>query len=228
MSPTGTTRAGFVESVTVRRIAPMDGAGLERFYAELSDDSRAMRFLGATRPLDSAHSLAFCSIDHEHREGFVAVIDDPDLGAERVVGHLCIEPDACGSAEIAVAVADSWQGLGIGRRLVEAGVVWARGVGVSRLVATAFISNARIVRLVRSLGLPVRQRWDFGSTCTMSIDLAAPPPLAAVAGVPTVRIDRPSARGDEPNGPRRRGPVLQGLSTRQSRRTNPIGRDTGG
>jgi GNAT superfamily N-acetyltransferase len=179
MNPSGTTRAGFVASVNVRPIAQTDGAGLERFYAELSDDSRAMRFLGATRPLDPARSQAFCSIDHEHREGFVAVIDDRDLGAERVVGHLCIEPDGRGATEMAIAVADSWQGLGIGRRLLDAGVVWARSAGVRRLVATAFISNARIVRLVRGLGLPVRQRWDFDGTCEMSIDLVEPAPLAA-------------------------------------------------
>ena len=109
----------------------------------------------------------------------MAVIEDPDLGADRVVGHLCIEPDEHGVAEIAVAVADSWQGLGIGRRLLDAGVAWARSAGVRRLVATAFISNTRILRLVRSLGLPVRQRWDFGSTYELSIDLAEPAPLAA-------------------------------------------------
>ena len=72
-----------------------------------------------------------------------------------------------------------WQGLGIGRRLLDAGVAWARSAGVRRLVATAFISNTRILRLVRSLGLPVRQRWDFGSTYELSIDLAEPAPLAA-------------------------------------------------
>ena len=82
MTLKATTRAELVASVTVRQIAAMDSAGLERFYAELSDDSRAMRFLGATRPLDPARSQAFCTLDHEHREGFVAMIHDPDLGAD--------------------------------------------------------------------------------------------------------------------------------------------------
>lgn len=179
MNPRGTTQKALVASVIVRPIAPTDGPGLERFYAELSDDSRAMRFLGATRPLDAASTKAFCAIDHEHREGFVAVIGDPGLGGDRVVGHLCIEPDERGVAEIAIAVADSFQGLGIGRRLLEAGVAWARGAGIRRLVAAAFVSNTRIARLIRSLGLPVRQRWALGSTCEMSIDLAEPVPLVA-------------------------------------------------
>src|SRR5215207_9924754 len=38
MNPNGTTRTGFVASIIVRRITPTDSAGLERFYAELSDD----------------------------------------------------------------------------------------------------------------------------------------------------------------------------------------------
>ena len=46
MNPNGTTRTGFVASIIIRRIAPTDGAGLERFYAELSDDSRPCAFSG--------------------------------------------------------------------------------------------------------------------------------------------------------------------------------------
>lgn len=166
-------------TVTVRAIGPTDDAALRRFYAELSDDSRALRFLGPAPCLGTTLARSFCSPDHEHREGFVAVLVDPDLGDERIVGHLCVEPSNDITAEIAVAVADAMHGQGIGRRLVEAGVTWARAAGLRRLVATAFVSNAAILGLLRSLGLPVRVELRGCGTCRASIDLATSMPAAA-------------------------------------------------
>jgi acetyltransferase len=163
--------------VTIRPIRATDVDALERFYAELSPDSRAWRFLGATPALGHARSEAFCRADHEHREGFVATVRETD-GTEHLVGHLCVEPDAIGSAEIAVAVDDAFRRRGIGRRLVLAAVAWGRQVGLGRLDATAFATNAPIIELLRHLGLPVRIDWHVGPTCDVSLDLT---PMAAAA-----------------------------------------------
>jgi acetyltransferase len=159
-------------TVTIRRIRPGDADALEQFYGELSRDDRVARFLGVAPSLGHARSETFCTTDHEHREGFVAVSRERS-GAQRIVGHLCMEPDDVGSAEMAIAVADAFQGRGIGGRLLKAAVTWARGAGLRRLDATAFVTNSRIVSLLRSLGLPVVVDWQGGSTCEMSVDLQA-------------------------------------------------------
>jgi RimJ/RimL family protein N-acetyltransferase len=169
-------------TVTIRPITPDDAPRLERFYASLSDESRNLRFLGWSPGIGTATSRAFCTADHEHREGLVAVVAGPDEGGAapgELVGHLCIEPDGTGSAEIAVAVADHLQGLGIGRRLVEAGVDWGRRQGLRQFTATAFAWNARIIRLVRGLRLPVRFGVATGGATEMRIDLTTPVPAAA-------------------------------------------------
>ena len=129
-----------------------------------------MRFLGATPPLAPARAHTFCTPDHNHREGFIAVIVGDD-GRDRVVGHVCVEALDDTSAEVAVAVADALQGHGIGRRLLEAAIAWGRGAGLRQLVGTAFASNARIIRLVGSLGLPVRLGSSDCATSEMSIDI---------------------------------------------------------
>jgi RimJ/RimL family protein N-acetyltransferase len=157
--------------VRIRPIQAGDATALEAFYAGLSVDSRISRFLGATPTRDRARAAGFCTADHEHREGFVAVIGAAD--DERVIGHICIEPDAIGSAEVAIAVADADQGQGIGHRLLDAAVTWARRAGLHRLDATAFVSNAGIIRLFRGLGLPVRVEWTGGSVCELFVDLRA-------------------------------------------------------
>lgn len=130
------------DPVRVRAIAPSDALELERFYAALSPDSRRTRFLSVGSALSHAQSTTFCTTDHDHREGFVAVVDDGPASLERIVGHLCVEPDGAESAEVAIAVADEFQQRGIGRRLMNAGAAWARRERIARFTATMYASNA--------------------------------------------------------------------------------------
>ncbi|HLO35578.1 MAG TPA: GNAT family N-acetyltransferase [Candidatus Deferrimicrobium sp.] len=140
-------------AVRIRRITPADHDGLQAFYAGLSDESRRTRFLGPTIGIGTNQSSYFCSPDHAHREGFVAVLETA-AGPERIVGHVCVEPDGSETAEVAVAVADELQGQGIGRRLVDAAVDWARRDGFRSLNATMLADNPAIQRLLTGLGLP--------------------------------------------------------------------------
>jgi acetyltransferase len=140
-------------AIRIRRIARSDHDDLRAFYAGLSDESRRTRFLGATSGICDDQSVWFCCPDHSLREGFVATIGST-AGSDRIVGHVCVEPDGPASAEVAVAVADDLQGHGIGRRLVEAAVDWARRDGFRALTATMLAANPPIQRLLTSLDLP--------------------------------------------------------------------------
>jgi GNAT superfamily N-acetyltransferase len=140
-------------AVVIRRIVGADQDGLRRFYAGLSEESRRTRFLGPTNGIGDGQSTYFCTPDHAHREGFVAVVAR-STGADRIVGHVCVEPDGPDTAEVAVAVADDVRGHGIGRRLVDAAVAWARLDGIRTLTATMLADNPAIQRLLTGLGLP--------------------------------------------------------------------------
>lgn len=150
---------------------PWDTRELERFYAGLSAESRRQRFFATAAGLPHADAVSFCTPDHRHREGFVAlaVVD----GAERIVGHACLEPVGGTIAEIAVAVADAWQHQGIGRRLVRAAVDWAQAAGIERLTATMLPGNGPIHRLLSHLGLPYRTRRPDFDVVVLDIDLVA-------------------------------------------------------
>jgi len=139
--------------ILIRPIRPSDHDGLRQFYAGLSAESRRTRFLGATSGIGDGQSAYFCCPDHAHREGFVALVG-PATRPDRIVGHVCIEPDGPTSAEVAVAVADELQGRGIGRRLVDAAVLWAQRDGFRTLTATMLAGNPAIQRLLTGLGLP--------------------------------------------------------------------------
>lgn len=158
-------------AVLVRPIRPADGEALERFYRELSAESRWARFFGATLGLNSDQSRFFCTPDHRHREGFVAVAPATAQQPARVVGHLCLEPDGAHAAEVAIAVADAFQGRGIGRRLMSAGLEWASREGIETLTATMLEGNIAIRRLLIGLGLPVTCRPIGSSVLAVTIDV---------------------------------------------------------
>jgi acetyltransferase len=160
------------DDVRVRAIRVTDGARLEQFYRELSDESRRTRFFSMCSGLSEAQARSFCRTDHAHREGFVAVARDPATHRERIVGHLCLEPDG-GGAEVAIAVADDLQGHGIGRRLMTAGVDWARRHAIDRLTATMLAGNAPINRLLTGLGLPTNGHCVGAGLVEVTIDLVA-------------------------------------------------------
>ena len=101
----------------------------------------------------------------------MAVVDGGPEGQERIVGHLCVEPDGADTAEVAIAVADEFQHRGIGRRLMAAGAAWARRERIVRLTATTLASNAPIHRLLMGLGAPTRLRYVGGGVAEITIDL---------------------------------------------------------
>ena len=163
--------------VIIRAIVPSDQAALERFYAGLSVDSRAARFLGATS-LATDTAARFCHADHRHRQGLVAKVLDGD-GRWQIIGHACLEPAAGGDIEFAVAVADDWHHHGVGRALLDGAIEWARRRGVTRLVASTRGSNVAMLGLLRASGHPVRMGPDEAGVVNVIVDLAEGLPSAA-------------------------------------------------
>lgn len=167
------------EGITVRPIGPDDHDALGTFYAGLSDESLWSRFHGVAHGISDGTATVFCGPDHEHREGFVAIAGTDRRSAPEIVGHLCLEPVAPDEVEMAVAVADRWQGRGVGRALLATAIAWARGHHVARLQASMLTTNSAILGLLRSAELPTRISAPRAGVVTATLDL--PPVLSTAA-----------------------------------------------
>ncbi|HYI21481.1 MAG TPA: GNAT family N-acetyltransferase [Candidatus Limnocylindrales bacterium] len=166
IEPAGSWHAD--EDVVIRRIQPSDRELLPDFYASLSQDSRYSRFLGSGSLSDET-MRSFCTPDHMHDEGFVALSHDADRS--RVVGHLCLEPAGPGRLELAVAVSDQVQGRGIGRRLMEAALQWATSRHFEAILASALGGNSRVLRLLTSAPYPAHVAAAASGTVDIVIPL---------------------------------------------------------
>jgi acetyltransferase len=174
-------RRRFVPAVRIRPVAPGDADALRDFYAGLSPESRYRRLMSMGARIGESDARRFCGADHDHREGFVAVVDRAALASDgpAIVGHICLEPCEPGAVEMAVAVADHFQGRGIGRSLTNAALDWAEHHGIARLRASMLTDNAGIVRLLQSLRRPVTFSTPVGGVIEAVVQVSAGPARAA-------------------------------------------------
>lgn len=152
------------DDIRVRRVAPGDVHELERFYAELSADSRVSRFYGACRGISHEEAERYAAADHLQRDGFVAT------AGGRIIGHLVLEPSGPGIEELAVAVDDRVQHHGIGTLLLAAAVASARLRGIRRLVAWVRAGNSAMRHLLTTSHHSVRLGWE-GSVARYELEL---------------------------------------------------------
>ena len=146
-------------AVTVRAVLPEDMALASEFVARaLSQQSRYQRFQTGLRELAPGMAAYLTQIDYRGHVALAAVaLQD---GREHQVGearYVC-DGGRTEHAEFALAVADAWQGCGLGGRLLRQLVRLARRHGVQRLYGDVLRTNQAMVALARSNGfVPERQ-----------------------------------------------------------------------
>ena len=146
--------------VPVREVRPEDAEALRRLVSRSSERSIELRFFGPMRELSEEKARRFAEVDGKDRFALVAL--DPEDEGEIVAVVRYERERGTDAAEYAALVEDRFQGRGLGigltRHLIEA----ARERGIGRLHALVLRENSRMLRLLRSLELPERERWENG------------------------------------------------------------------
>ncbi len=132
--------------VTTRPVQPDDGPRFCRLWNRLSAETVYRRFHAPLRS-PPVGARRFVEVDHDLREALVAVVGDEVVGVARY-DRSASDPS---TAELAVVVEDAWQGVGVGRQLMQQLIELAARRGVRRLTADVQTDNNRVVGLVRRL-----------------------------------------------------------------------------
>jgi ribosomal protein S18 acetylase RimI-like enzyme len=78
------------------------------------------------------------------------------LEGDRLIGHVNVQrerhPVTHHVASLSIAVAADARGRGIGRRLMEEAIAWAKRVGIEKLVLSVYPHNEAAISLYRSFG----------------------------------------------------------------------------
>jgi RimJ/RimL family protein N-acetyltransferase len=142
--------------VHVRPIDSRDRDAFSAWFGRLSDESRRRRFLGP-KPKLSARELTYLTeVDQVSHTALVALD-----GGGRMIGEARYATSAPGdrTAELAITVADEWQGRGVGTRLAARVIDAARANGMTRLTALTLWDNSAAMALLHRLGF-LRAGYD--------------------------------------------------------------------
>src|SRR5262249_41985981 len=144
-----TTAFGLTDgtNVTVRAIRPEDEPLIVRHHALLSELSIRRRFFGLVKELTRDRLIRLCHLDYDREMALAAVRDDATGPHVLGVSRYYLDPET-ESAEFALVVADPYQGLGLGRHLMERLIAAARDCGVRRLTGVVQADNRPMLDLV--------------------------------------------------------------------------------
>ena len=144
-------------TLTIRPVRVEDAPELGRFFADLSLESRVFRFFAAVVNADSSVQR-MVNVDYTSSYGLVAL-----AGAQaHIVGHAMYVQTEPRKAELALAVADAYQGRGLGTILLGQLAEAAAAAGFDVLDAVVRPENHNMLQMLRESGFPVHARSEPG------------------------------------------------------------------
>jgi RimJ/RimL family protein N-acetyltransferase len=149
-TPASLLRLDDGRQVRLRQVGPGDREGLRELYSGLSADSRRRRFLGAAPGLTPKQLRYLTDLDHVEHEAVAAI--DPRTGTLIAEGRYAPWPGRDRTADVAIVVADTLQGLHLGSALAADIVERARRNGVRLLTASTLAENAAARAILSRLG----------------------------------------------------------------------------
>lgn len=197
--PVEAAESSGVEELEIRPVAADDKQALAEGFERLSDASRYRRFLTPHGSLSPAELRYFTEVDHHDHEALVAI--DPQTGQGVGIARYVRTATDSKSAELAIAVVDDWQRMGVGTRLATALSERAQEEGITMFTGLVLAENELMLNLANDLGA-VRIIHQERGTVEVTLELRQP----ERRGEPVSRFLRAVAAGELSAFPARNKP----------------------
>jgi len=141
--------------VHIRAIRPDDKQRLLDGFHQLTRESIYYRFFTHKHELTEKELQFFTEVDFNYHVAIVADVPNTDGENDIGIGRYVEFKDKGGSkrvAEVAFAVAEEYQHLGVGSLLFKQLVLIAKNQGLSRLVAEVLLDNQGMLKILKRSG----------------------------------------------------------------------------
>jgi RimJ/RimL family protein N-acetyltransferase len=153
--------------VTIRALKPEDRSAMLSAVGRVSAQSLYRRFFGPKRGFTEKETDFFVNVDFVNHVALVAVIDGSDENTITGGGRYILRQP--GTAELAFAIVDEYQGQGVGTALLRHLVLIARDSGLQHLVAEVLPENVPMLTLFRKFGFSTAR--SRGEAVHLALDL---------------------------------------------------------
>lgn len=144
-------------AVRIRRVRESDAGLIDELVRGLSVASRQRRFHSGVREVPPQWLQRMTHPDPRRELALVALARQDGREICIAEARYVLSDDVAEGREFALAVADSWQGRGIGKTLLLSLGCHAARHAVPRLVGDVLHDNLPMIELARSLGYGVRR-----------------------------------------------------------------------
>lgn len=160
----------FGQAVTIRPLRREDLDIEGAFVRGLSAETRYNRLLGGMIALTPEYFERLTTIDY--RSGMALAATVMLEGEETLIGVARYAREADdGTCEFALVIADAWQGIGIGRRLLAKLIAVARSRGYKRMIGDVLSSNRPMQELVKKLGFRLQLHPEDATVMRVALEL---------------------------------------------------------
>ena len=146
-------------TVLLRPIKPEDEPLWLEMFQNFSEESIRYRFFQIIKDTPHETRVRYCNIDYDREIAIVPELTED--GKRKILGvvRVGIEPDGK-AGEIAFIVADPWQGLGLGTKLVDYAIEICKDMKLETLYAIMLVDNYRAISLMKKMGFTITYMED--------------------------------------------------------------------
>lgn len=136
--------------VVLRPMHPSDADKAAAFKSSLTDDTIMARFLGFIPKVTDKFVSQIVLVDFTKEMAIVAEITVGSTKTILAVGRIAKDVTNKSTVELAVIVADKWQGKNLGAQLIDYMIFIAEDMGYKHITAVTSSYNERVLKILKN------------------------------------------------------------------------------
>jgi len=155
-------------TVLLRPIKPEDEPLWLEMFQNFSEESIRFRFFQIIKDTPHETRVRYCNIDYDREIAIVPELTED--GRKKILGvaRVSIEPDRK-AGEIAFIVADPWQGLGLGTKMVDYTLEICKDMKIETVYALILPDNYRAISLMKKMGFTIEYSSEGTVRATLNL-----------------------------------------------------------
>jgi acetyltransferase len=154
--------------ILLRPIKPEDEPLWDEMFQTFSEQSIRYRFFQIIKDTPHETRVRYCNIDYDREIAIVPELTED--GKRKILGVVRVGIEPNGKAgEIAFIVADPWQCLGLGTKMVDYAIEIAKDMKIETLYAIMLPDNLRAISLMKKMGFAIEYSEDGTVNGTLSL-----------------------------------------------------------